>query len=164
MKTAVVYYSYEGNCAFAAERIGSQLGADVLRLYTADEKQRSGFAKYFWGGGMVAMHRKPALKPYQFDPSAYDLIIIGAPVWAASPAPPIQTFLDAQKLTGKRIALFVCHAGGKGKALDKFKSLLAGNTIAAEADFCNPGKGGEAAEKQIDEWVRTCSANPTLGV
>jgi flavodoxin len=158
MKTAVVYYSYEGHCAFAAERIGSQLGADLLRLYTVDEKRRSGFAKYFWGGGMVTMHRRPALKPYQFDPSAYDLIIIGAPVWAATPAPPIQSFLSERKLSGKRVALFLCHAGGKGKAMDKFKSLLAGNTIAAEADFCNPAKGGETTEKQIDEWAASLRA------
>jgi flavodoxin len=158
MKMAVVYYSYEGNCAFVAERIGSRLNADVLRLHTIDEKRRSGFAKYFWGGGMVAMHRKPTLKTCGFDPSIYDLIIIGAPVWAATPAPPIQSFLDAQKLNGKRVALFVCHAGGKGKAMDKFKTLLAGNTIVAEADFCNPAFAGEAAEKQIDEWVKTLGA------
>jgi flavodoxin len=153
MKTAVVFYSYEGNCAFAAERIGSRLGADLLRLYTVDEKKRSGFFKYFWGGSMVAMHRKPALKPYQFTPSAYDLVIIGAPVWAGNPAPPVQSFLIEQKLADTRVALFLCHAGGRGKAMDKFRTLLAGNIIAAEADFCNPAHGGAESEKRIDDWI-----------
>ena len=155
MKTAVVFYSYDGNCAFVAAEIQNRLNADIFQLQTKDEKRREGFAKYFWGGSQVVMHKKPALKPCSFDPAAYDLVIIGAPVWAASPAPPLQTFLSASKISGKKLALFLCHAGGKGNAMDKLKAMLAGNTIAAETDFINPGKGNaEAVTRQIEEWLK----------
>jgi flavodoxin len=155
MKTAVVFYSFDGNCAFIAEQIKNRLNADIIHLQTQDEKKRGGFAKYFWGGSQVLMHKKPALKPYAFDPAAYDLIIIGAPVWAASPAPPLQTFLSELTISGKKLALFLCHAGGKGNAMDKLKAMLPGNTIAAETDFINPGKGrGEAVTQQIEEWLK----------
>jgi flavodoxin len=159
MKTAVVFYSYDGHCAFVAEQIKALLHADLVRLHTKDEKRRAGFAKYFWGGSQVFMHTKPALKPYVFDPAAYDLIIIGAPVWAASPAPPVRTFLSEAKLSGKKTALFLCHAGGKGNALDKFREMLSGNTITGATDFINPGAGNpEAATRQIGDWLKTIGA------
>ena len=156
MKIAVVFYSYDGNCAFIAEQIKAQVNADLVRLYTQDEKKRGGLSKMFWGGVQVLMHKKPALKPYQFDPAAYDLIIIGTPVWAASPAPPVQTFLSETKISKKKIALFICHAGGKGGALQKIRSLLTGNTIVAEKDFINPAaKNPEAAKQQLDQWLKS---------
>jgi flavodoxin len=154
MKTAVVFYSYNGNCAWLAGQIKDRLNADLIQLFTKDEKKRDGLAKYVWGGSMVFLHKKPALKPYDFNPADYDLIVIGTPVWAASPAPPMQTFLSEAKISGKKIALFVCHAGGKGQAMDKFKGLLAGNEIVAEADFVNPARGDrETVTKHIGEWL-----------
>jgi flavodoxin len=155
MKTAVVFYTLDGNCAVVAEQINAQLGADLICLKTKDDKKRSKAGKFFWGGGMVFLRKKPPLKPYTFDPSAYDLIIIGAPVWAGSPAPPIQSFLSETAITGKKIALFVCHAGGKRDALEKFKTMLPGNEIAAGADFLNPaGSGSEELKQQVAEWIQ----------
>ncbi|MDR2702178.1 MAG: flavodoxin [Spirochaetaceae bacterium] len=154
MKTAVVYYSLDGNCAFVAEEVKSLFNAELIRLQTKDEKKRRGFAKYFWGGGMVFAHKKPPLKPYAFDPAAYELIVIGAPVWAGSPAPPIQTFLSESGMSGKKIALFVCHGGGKGNALGTLKNLLAGNEIIAEADFVNARKNSAEVKRQIADWVK----------
>jgi len=155
MKTAVVYYTLDGNCAIVARAIKDKLGADVIQLYTQDEKKRSMMGKMFWGGGMVFSGKKPPLKPYTFDPAAYELIIIGAPVWAGSPAPPILTFLSEAGITGKKIALFVCHGGGKGKALKKFKAWLAGNDIVAEADFVEPVRvGGDEVERKVADWVK----------
>jgi len=154
MKTAVVYYSLDGNCALVAEQIKDGLKADLVRLYMQDDKKRRGFMKILWGGGMVFSHKKPPLKPYTFDPAAYDLIVIGVPVWAGSPAPPIETFLSETGISGKKIALFVCHGGGKGNALTLFKALLPGNEIIAEADFVNPRKNSAEAKQQAADWVK----------
>jgi len=157
MKTAVVFYSLDGNCALVAQEIKTQINADLIRLYTVDEKKRSTIGKMMWGGGMVFRHIKPPLKPYSFDASPYDLIILGVPVWAGSPAPPVNTFLSEAGIKNKKIALFVCHGGGKGKSLVKFKALLEGNEIAGEADFLVPNKGGEKVKKQIADWVKSLS-------
>jgi flavodoxin len=159
VKTAVVYYSYEGNCALVAETLKGILNADVLEIKTADTKKRGGLAKFFWGGGQVLMHRKPALLSYAFDAGAYDLIILGSPVWAGSPAPAMESFLGKTKIAGKKIALFVCHAGGKGKALEKFRALVPGNDIAGEIDFINPAEdGGEEMKKKIGAWAKSLGA------
>jgi flavodoxin len=157
MKTAVVYYTLDGNCALVAQEIKTRMDADLIRLRTEDEKKRSRIGKFFWGGGMVFLNKKPPLKPYSFDASAYDLIIIGAPVWASSPAPPVKTFLSETGIKNKKVAVFVCHAGGKGDSLDKFKALLEGNEIAGAADFKEPYKGGEEVKNQIADWVKSLS-------
>jgi len=154
MKIAVVYYSLNGNCAFIAEEIKSRLNADLIRLHTEGEKPRGGFAKFFWGIGVMLGIKKAPLKPYAFNPSAYDLIIIGTPVWAGAPARPIRAFLAETGITGKKIALFVCHNGGMGNALEKFKALLPGNDIDAEADFIVPVKNSENAKQQAADWAK----------
>jgi flavodoxin len=154
MKIAIIYYSFEGNCALVAGALKEKLNADVFEIKTADEKKRTGLSKYIWGGKQVFQHAKPAIKPYSINIDAYDLIILGAPVWAGSPAPAIAAFLDQTKIAGKKVALFCCHAGGKRKALDKLKALVPGNAIAGEIDFKNPARGNtEDLKKKIDRWI-----------
>jgi len=158
MKIAVVYYSLSGSCAFIAEELKAKLGADLIRLHTEGEKPRSGFVQFFWAIGVMNGSKKTPLKPYTFNPAAYDLIIVGAPVWAGSPARPIRTFLTETGITGKKLALFVCHGGGAGNSLEKFKALLPGNSIAAETDFVYPLKNSEKAKQQVSDWVKNLQA------
>jgi flavodoxin len=157
MKTAVVYYSYDGSSVLVAEALKGPLQADVFRIETQDEKRRGGLAKYVWGGRQVFSHAKPALKPLALKPENYDLVVIGGPVWAGAPAPALVSWLDAAKLKGKRTAFFLCHRGGKGKAREKLRALLGGNTVAGEIDFTSPRKLAENGELalRIGDWVKT---------
>jgi flavodoxin len=156
MKTAVIYYSLDGNCALIAKTIKDALDAGIFEIKTVDKKKRRGIAKLAWGGFQVIMKKKPELEPLSIDINAYDLIILGTPVWAASPAPASLSFLSKTKIIGKKLALFCCHAGGKGKAFNKFRALLPGNTDAGEIDFENAARLESAALKQkIGEWVKT---------
>jgi flavodoxin len=154
MKTAVIYYSYEGNCALIAELIKTARGADLIELRTADEKKRQGLSKYLWGGRQVMMKETPPLKPYTVDPEAYDLIIFGTPVWAAGPAPALYTFLKEKKISNKKLALYCCHAGNKGLVFDKIKRNLPGNTFAGEIDFVNPAKQNrQEIINKLNAWL-----------
>ena len=47
MRALVVFYSLEGNTAFAADKIASALDADTLRISPAKAYPRSGFRKFF---------------------------------------------------------------------------------------------------------------------
>lgn len=155
MKTAVIFYSLDGNCALVAEEIKSQLNADLVRLNVKGEKNKGRLSKLIWSFGLMFSRKNPPLLPYTFDPSAYDLIVIGAPVWGGSPASPVKTFISDAAITGKKIALFVCHAGGMEDALNKLKALLAGNEIRGERDFKSPLKSGsEEIKNQVADWVK----------
>jgi flavodoxin len=159
MKTAVVYYSMNGNCHVIARELKAGLNADLLRLRIEKEKPRRGPMGFMWAIGVMLGIIKAPLKPYTFDPAAYDLIIIGAPVWGGAPARPIQAFIAETGITGRKIALFVCHAGGEGQALDKFKAMLPNNDIVAETSFVDPLKFIEDVKQQAADWVKSIQAS-----
>jgi flavodoxin len=155
MKTAVIYYSYNGSSAQVAEILKAELNADIFRIETLDSKRRKGLFLIFWGGGQVLKGKKPPLKPLSVDINAYDLIILGTPVWASSPAPALVSFLSTNSIAGKKVALFCCHAGGMGEALNKLKTLLGGNNVIGEIDFRNAAKMDKGKLRQkINEWVK----------
>ena len=111
MKIALVYYSLDGNTAFAAEKIGQRLGADILRLKPVKEYPTEKIAKYFWAGNSASFQESPKLIPYYFDINMYDVIILGTPIWAGTFAPPLRTFIHAQVWEGRKVAFFACCSG-----------------------------------------------------
>jgi multimeric flavodoxin WrbA len=92
------------------------------------------------------------------DIGAYDLVIIGTPVWAWSYAPAMKTFLEETKIEGKKIALFCCHGGGPGKALEKLRAAVPGNSFAAEASFHDPLKHTQGVQEKLDAWLKAVTA------
>jgi flavodoxin len=159
MKTLIVYFSYSGKCGLAAEILRDALSAETLELKLSDDKARKGLSKYIWGGKMAVSHIKPSLKPYEAAWKDYDLIVIGGPVWAGSLSPVLSTFLDETKITGKKIALFCCYGGSKGRFFDQIKALLPGNTFVGEEAFSVPSgsKQTEALEK-VRVWAKAIAA------
>jgi flavodoxin len=156
MKTLIVYYSFEGNCASIAEKIKAALPeADVLRLVPEGEAKKTGLAKYVWGGRQVFFGKKPKLKTLGVDPGAYGMLILGTPVWAWSYSPALAAFLQETKIEGKKIALFCCHGGGPGRTLEKLKKALPGNTFVGEASFRDPLKHAEGVQEKLDAWLKS---------
>ena len=141
MKTLIVYYSLEGNTAYAAQAIASALGADVLRLEPVKAYPTSGFKKFFWGGKSAMMAERPKLQPYAFQPERYERIIFGFPVWAGNVTPPLRTFIaeNREALRDKRIAAFACQGGsGAEKAFGKLRASLDNAALDAELILIDP--------------------------
>ena len=62
-------------------------------------------------------------------------------------APPIRSFFSMVKLKGKKVAIFCCHEGTKGKTLENIKKELSGNAFLGETDFLNVKKEREKYPK-----------------
>ena len=127
MKSAVVYYSLDGNTDFTAHEIARNIGADLIRIEPEKSYPSKGVRKFLRGGKSALSGETPKLKPYSFDPDKYDTVIIGSPVWASSPAPPIRSFAAqyADAIKDKRTAAFVCCSGsGAERALDKMCGIF----------------------------------------
>ena len=151
MKSLVVYYSMSGNCEMVAGKIKELAGADVLRIDPEKAFPNSGFKKFFWGGKSAVMGDTPALKPYDFDASLYDLVIIGFPVWASRMAPPLKTFVadNLEALKGKKVASFACQGGsGAEKAFSQLCGMLGRDSLYATLVLNNP-KTGENSENDL---------------
>ena len=149
MPTIIVYYSLEGNTAYAAQLLAEKLGAELLRLSPARQYPDRGFKKFFWGGKSAVMAETPKLLPYEFDAGKYDRIVFGFPVWASTIAPPLRTFIRNTDLKGKRIAAFACQtAGGADKAFIKLKGELGISDLAAELVLLDPKTKPNAGNAQ----------------
>jgi flavodoxin len=109
-KTLVVYYSRTGNTKKIAEEVAAALQADVEEL--KDGKSRRGPIGFIMAG-REAVRKVPAnLKALQHDPAAYDLVVVGTPVWANTVCSPVRTFLERNRAGFKSVAWF-CTAGAE---------------------------------------------------
>jgi flavodoxin len=119
MKRLVVYYSLSGNTEVAAKKIADKLGADLLKIDTVKPMPKSFAAQIIVGGGQVMMNYVPKLKTFDKDPSLYDEIILGSPIWNSKGVPAINAFLKDEKSAVKVTSLFFLSGGGEiQKGLD----------------------------------------------
>jgi flavodoxin len=153
MKSVVVYYSLEGNVDYVAQEIAQALDADTLRLVPKEAYPTKGFKKFLWGGKSAMMAEMPELEPYEFDADAYDLVVLGFPVWASNVTPPMRSFLAAHDVSAKRVAAFTCMAGmGGEKVLAKLRDCAGVASFEAEMVLVDP------KDKPKDENTRKIHA------
>ena len=144
MKVALVYYSMSGNTEYAAEKIKNVMtekaaaanggeglpggfSIELIKIEPDKAYPEKGAKKFLFGGKAAVMGEKPVLKEYKFDPSKYDTIIIGSPVWASTMAPPIRSFVTNRwsDIMNKQLGIFTCASGNGGyKAVEKIRDLI----------------------------------------
>lgn len=110
-KALLVYYSRTGTTHLVAEAIAAALPCDVEGI--VDTRNRHGILGYLRAGFDAGFRRLTTLKPTQYDPADYDLVIVGTPVWNASVSAPVRTYLTMHKGRLKSVAFF-CTFGGSG--------------------------------------------------
>jgi len=141
MKTAIVFYSMNGNTAMVARKLAEGINADLIEIKPEKSYPDKGFKKFLWGGKSAVMAETPALIPYDFSAGKYDQIVFGFPVWAGNVTPPIRTFVQENKdvLKGKRIAAFACQSGTGGeKAFNKLLECLGRDKLTATMILNDP--------------------------
>jgi hypothetical protein len=89
------------------------------------------------------------------NPSDYDLVIVGTPIWAWSPAVAIRTYLGKNSLSGKKVALFFTLDSGLRQAVEKTKALAPGADFVGELALVKALDSKEETEKKIGEWCST---------
>lgn len=155
IKILIVYYSLTGNTQFIAETLRDSIEADVLELKPIKELKADSGTRFMWGGYQSTMKKKPKLMDFDINPLEYDLIILGTPVWAWTFSPPMRSFLSKFDFTGKRVALWMSHAGDGIKAMIRFKEALKSANIVESISFQDPLKKDpdENKEKAI-AWIK----------
>ncbi|MDY0093474.1 MAG: flavodoxin [Candidatus Vecturithrix sp.] len=154
IKKLVVYYSLGGNTTFIAKIIAETIQADILVLQPKKAMPSAKILKFLWAGKQALAKEKPELLPFEKDPTSYDLIFLGTPVWAGSYAAALRTFFATVTLQHKNIALFCCYGGSEGKAIHDMKEALAGNIFSGEMGFRAPLKNAEVNAQKAREWAK----------
>ncbi|KVD18062.1 flavodoxin [Burkholderia ubonensis] len=121
-KILVVFYSRTGTTRRAGAALATMLHADVEEIV----ETRSRIGPFGFLRSLVeAINRKPAeIAASKQDPSAYDLVVIGTPVWAGSVSSPVLAYLDANRQRLPRVAFFCSFAQrGADSALAQMRML-----------------------------------------
>jgi flavodoxin len=148
-KILVVYYSWTGHTRQIAEAIASELGADIEAICEA--RPRSGWFAYLYSAWEVLREHVVPIKVLEKDPFAYDLIVLGTPVWAGRMSTPVRSYVAQERHKFSRIALFCTEGGANGeKALAQIAQLCgkepAATLVVTEADL----KSGAFRQKVTD--------------
>jgi flavodoxin len=152
MKTLVIYYTRTGNAKFIAEIVAAELGADIEEII--DLKNRQGTFGWLSSGRDATGEKETEIVQTKRNPTDYDLIIIGQPIWAGSPTPAIRTYVNKNDLSGKKVALFFSDSAGK--AVEKTKALMPNSAFVGELTLpAKELKNKEETKQKIIEWSNT---------
>jgi len=124
MNILIVYYSRTEITANVARSLKKELNADIEEI--KDTKNRSGAIGWI-RSCLDAVRKVPAkIKPIEKDPSIYDTVIIGTPVWASTMASPVLTYITENKTKFKDIAFFcTCGSGGYEETFVNMEEIIA---------------------------------------
>ena len=164
----VVYYSRTGTTRKVAAALAAKLGCDSEEIIEA--RSRSGMFGYLRSlieaRRQVPSHIAAAGK----DPSSYDLIVIGTPVWAWSLSSPVRAYLLANKSRLPAVAFF-CTLGGAGsdKAFGQMQELtgkppagclsITASDVASAAYEPRVAAFAEALQRGLAEQRKKTAAN-----
>ena len=127
----VVFYSRSETTAAVARRLADALDADCARLQEADDRRRAGAVGFLRCLADVIGNRAANLRPTARSPSAYDVVVLGTPVWAGRASTPVSTWL-ARHAHELRATAFFCTMGARGEltAFGQMRALARQQPIA----------------------------------
>lgn len=122
MKTLIVYYSRTGRTKKIAEIIQSALNCEIERI--KDIKNREGIMGWLSAGREAEKKSTTKLKSVQYNPSDYNIVIIGSPTWNGRVSVPIRTYIQQHQENFTNVALFSTGDIDKSAAIDDMKEIL----------------------------------------
>jgi hypothetical protein len=99
----------------------------------------------------------PQIMPLAHDPSHYDIIILGTPIWASNMSSPVRAFLAEYENKIAQIALFCTGDGVEPEKVFNPISELLGKTPKATLGLVGPDREEEVASLKIQEFVAKLS-------
>ena len=111
MKSLVVYYSRTNITKKVAEGIATKLSCDIEEIIPkVNYDGKLGYARGIKDGASAKI---VDLEDLKYDPNDYDIVYIGAPVWAGKAANPIISYLAQNEGKFNNVKFFVT-AGSTG--------------------------------------------------
>ncbi|MFL0250038.1 flavodoxin family protein [Clostridium neuense] len=120
-KILVVFFSKTGNTKQVAESISKSFNCDIEEI--REKTNRKGIFKTIIEIKDAILGNETTICNTQKDPSEYDVVIIGTPVWASHITPAIRSYVSKNKDKIKCTAFFNTHGTDKPKEFKVFKDL-----------------------------------------
>jgi len=154
-KTLIVYHSRTGHTKRVAQALARKLDADIDEIRIV--QPLDGALGYAMCAIEAIAGLAPALRPMHRNAAAYELVLIGTPVWFWSLASPVRSWLEAHPL--KHRVAFFCTMGGSG-AQRVFATMaeLAGREPVATLALLEKELDGPF-ERKLDAFAQRLQAN-----
>lgn len=149
---AVVYFSATGNTRALAEKIAAAAESELYEIvpsepYTSEDLNYNNDSCR--ANQELESDARPEIEEMDLDIAAYDVILLGYPIWWGQCPPAVRTFLESYDLSGKTILPF-CTSGSSGisGSLSKIRELAPDSTVTE-------GFRGTASttNTQIEQWL-----------
>ncbi|MDD1663380.1 MAG: NAD(P)H-dependent oxidoreductase [Methanomicrobiales archaeon] len=158
MSVCIVYHSETGNTKGVAEAVAKTTTAVLIPV--RDTANYSKIGRYLVGARKARAGEKAEVEPSRIDVSAYDLIIVGSPVWAWHPTPGANGAIAALSgCEGKMGMVFATSGGKPGDTLAIMKQALEGRKVKVEGAFHFSRKelGDEKKLKEFIDAIKSAS-------
>lgn len=151
--TLVVCYSQTETTKQLAQIIAGTVGADIDSIVPVNPYV--GTKEQIMNRNMQEIESKTLPEiVYSRDPSIYDTIFIGTPMWDYSFARPLATWFDKNSLRGKVvIPFFTYEKGGKWTCSDNIKQALSKRAVFKDG-FGIMEKRISKAKREFDLFLR----------
>jgi menaquinone-dependent protoporphyrinogen IX oxidase len=120
-----------------------------------DTKKRAGVVGYFKCAFDAALHRLTELRPLSAQLGAYDLVVVGTPIWNASVSTPIRTFLVQYGAALKNVAFFCTYGGSGNERLFRQMEQVCGRAPLGTMAVRDREVGSPTQDVRIREFVNT---------
>jgi len=166
MRVAIIFHSLSGNTRRVAELLAGRLaplvdGADLVEVH--DLHQYSTLTAYMTGAPRAMRGEAAEIDPAEIDLSAYDVAVLGTPVWAFSPTPAVNAAVAALRgIEGKEAVIFVTSGGGPRSAAERLGTALEqrGARVRGAVHFDRTDIGNE---ERLAELVALVTRPPSAG-
>lgn len=157
MKTLIVFFSRTGNTKKAAEKLKEKLEADIEEL--RDKKDRKGMLGYIIAGHDVVRKKSTEIEDTKFDPSVYDLVILGTPVWVGTMAPAVKKYIELNKDKFKKLAFFTTQGSVKRQRVFDELEKETGKKAMAELQLTTKEVIMNQYAEKLEEFVKQLTVN-----
>ena len=155
MNGLIIYFSRTGRTRKVAKAIQEATGFDLEEI--KEKTGRDGTLGWLKSGMESTRRMLPQIKPLTHDPSQYDIVIIGTPIWASNMSSPIRAFITEYKNKINKIALFCTGDGVDPKKVFIPISELLGKERMATFGLIGPDREEEVAFLKIQEFAAKLS-------
>lgn len=151
--THVVDGTVYGNTQYVAKLIAERLGAEQLRIETADELPLDHQTLIDRAVDWQDTDARPDLKSMIGNLDEYDTVIVGYPIWEYDMPMPLYTFFEQHDLAGKSVYVYTTHdVSGLSGTLERVTEKLPDATVSQDA-FDISRNDMDDSETRVGEWL-----------
>ncbi|MGD0803574.1 MAG: flavodoxin [Candidatus Bathyarchaeia archaeon] len=130
MKTLITYFSRTGTTKKLADELSTLLSADIEAITEA--KSRAGPMGWLTSGREAMSGATPVIEALKMDPSYYDVVVIGTPIWAWNMASPIRSYLIQAKSKIRNVAYFCTYQSSPGSTFENMAKITGAPIVTLE--------------------------------